>query len=71
MTEEEAKARWCPFVRVGMYGLNSSTGQNRGIAMATPGTINCIASACMAWRQEIITMPAPSINGFCGLAGKP
>lgn len=61
MTEEDAKTKWCPFVR------HSADGQatfNRGDTdplnnIAGPGVknhdawlCNCIASKCMAWRDH-------------------
>jgi len=87
MTEEEAKTKWCPFVRrvvydkyahefqagvtVGMTAANRNTDQ----AVAPLGGVNCIASACMAWRT--LTKPVGTgmvrerIGGYCGLAGMP
>lgn len=49
MTEDEAKTKWCPFVRVGMYGSNSTSAQNRGISTAVPDTVTCIGSRCAVW----------------------
>jgi hypothetical protein len=55
MTEEEAKTKWCPFVRVGSErtGLGSI---NRDVQLGerTPSA-NCIASACMAWQAKTKT----------------
>lgn len=81
MTEEEAKTKWCPFVKPDYRG---------------PDRMLCIGSACMAWRWgDVICIrkkPKPddtrwlgpfpflkggkcwlreSDQGFCGLAGKP
>lgn len=67
-TVEEAKQKWCPFVRLG--GLKTMEGCNRvlkvfdGIQEAT----SCIGAACMAWqwsgsRQEIATIPHVDIVG--------
>lgn len=60
MTEEEAKTKWCPFVRVDANVDGEATAPNRWpqdtIGAATfenPFGISnfCIASSCMAWRQ--------------------
>jgi len=59
MTEDEAKTKWCPFVRI-----VSSTIDGQGFTPAAnrmvnsdypeqtllPKTGNCISSECMAWR---------------------
>ena len=60
MTEEEAKTKWCPMVRVNSYPNPMNPTRtlatfNRDIDTVvetnSPGwTCNCIASACMAWR---------------------
>jgi hypothetical protein len=44
LTEEEAKTKWCPFVR--QNGDNNRPSGNRSIY----GEPMCIASQCMAWR---------------------
>lgn len=53
MTEDEAKTKWCPFVRT---GLTAGMAVNRHVADA-PGVwegvydeTRCIGSGCMAWR---------------------
>jgi hypothetical protein len=70
MSEDEAKQRWCPFVR--LVGLH-----NRGEVFNGPITA-CIGSACMAWRPERETLTKlggeewsrpKDGHGFCGLAG--
>lgn len=82
LTEEEAKTKWCPFVR--MVDLRESDDTfNR---VGPPAALNCIASACMAWRWVmspgerrrhpngtdwiIEREPQPTTLGFCGLAWK-
>jgi hypothetical protein len=54
MTEAEAKAKWCPFARVGS-GVNGLGAMNRDAMppeeadLVTRNAL-CIGSACMAWR---------------------
>lgn len=79
MTEEEAKQKWCPFVRINMPG-SSQQGFNRTVrerdnSLLPPGA-KCIGSACMAWRTSAISYKNGEIDyskshGHCGLAGKP
>ena len=81
MTEQEAKQKWCPFVRFvtpqddveGDYN-NRYTSVDMVIRKESPST--CIASDCMAWRWVImfsIDEQLPNrdeASGYCGLAGK-
>jgi len=47
MTEDEAKAKWCPFGRIAH--VNGATANSR--AHNDPDLAqDCIGSACMAWR---------------------
>ncbi len=78
MTEDKAKTKWCPFVRMSPQSATN----NRGDYHPNPGNVNCIGSACMAWRWNLIvkkhhqmqmTVPPDeysNVNGYCGLAGK-
>ena len=59
MTEDEAKQKWCPFVRVAVTrAVDQATGVisltevgNRDMQVgAIPKHAMCIGSACMAWR---------------------
>ncbi len=59
MTEDEAKKKWCPFVRLVVADATgadpSSVAANRVGVRGTrevklPDAACCIASACMAWR---------------------
>ena len=73
-TEEEAKTKWCPFARLTDGAVRGGTYNRTGPA----ADLNCIASACMAWRW---IEPAKDQNrwqpvvlpkyGYCGLAGTP
>lgn len=67
MTEDEARKKWCPFVRT---GLTAGMAVNRHVS-DTPGGVEgvwdetrCIASDCMMWRWK----DAEKDNGFCGLS---
>ena len=64
MTEDEAKAKWCP--QVHLRSLFDATAR---IDQAEPAA-KCIGSACMAWRWLPIDVNAPR-SGYCGLVGKP
>lgn len=68
MTESEAKTKWCPLARTGIfqsashgYGVGvGGVAVNRGVYALQDGTspINperdckCVASACMFWREN-------------------
>jgi hypothetical protein len=65
MTENEAKMKWCPFVRFTPPSEKSDWENNR-----PGGHMNgayCIASQCMAWHFKTVAKD----SGYCGLAGKP
>ena len=81
MTEDQAKTKWCPFVR---FGIDSLSGQltNRRTDHAKAQNVNCIGSQCMAWRwimtpddametDGVGRMGGGTPTGYCGLAGKP
>ena len=79
MTEDEAKQKWCPFVRV-IEDVGSS--YNRVIYakgderkdLLTENACKCVASDCMMWRwgKTETTMDGvqyhPAGSGHCGLA---
>lgn len=59
LTEDEAKAKWCPLDRAERRRLYSNEGVGTGGGSALPlplftspnrDNCRCIASACMAWR---------------------
>lgn len=64
LLESIARTKWCPFARLvaednpqGDMRLGTPAGFNRGTM--TPGqeiSARCIASACMAWRSQEITL---------------
>ena len=74
MIEEEAKTKWCPFVRQSAQAARSNRGDHPNAS-----NVNCIGSACMAWRvtdDECMPVKKYSVTvsfpaGYCGLAGKP
>lgn len=79
MTEEEARARWCPFARVPLYAAQpvqeeSPTAANRAPPGASDSTragvdreTRCLGGECMAWRWE----PLASIVDSQRLLGEP
>lgn len=80
MTEEEAKAKWCPYLQVAI----AMRGPSHNMASEKVEIIDnrserqrpfCIGSACMVWRwveKPIPKDPAQAWReGYCGLAGKP
>jgi len=79
MTEDEAKTKWCPMVR--MQDLSNQDGEhcelvahNRSedMLMALSG-YTCLASDCMMWRWvKVSGMPQgyfeySETDGYCGL----
>ena len=68
MTEEEAKTKWCPHVRI--TGSNTSDNTYEKLNKE----VCCIASDCMMWKwinrteyQDNENVPN-SERGYCGLA---
>ena len=53
LTEEEARTKWCPFMRYVFNDLGGGANAWEGkdnVTVRSPNTCRCIASACMAWR---------------------
>lgn len=50
MTEDEAKTKWCPFVRMPMKLRDQFHVANRVMIDGIDDGPKCIGSACMAWR---------------------
>ena len=91
MTEDEAKTKWCPFARnagVTTRETGAAVSVNRdGREHYGTENVNCIGSACMAWRRSgakfkdgrtgqlldfDLTGHGTWIDvGYCGLAGAP
>ncbi|WP_075217178.1 hypothetical protein [Mongoliimonas terrestris] len=73
VTEEQAKTKWCPFVRI--------EGSNRLHNTMTDGFDaehrfqHCLGSTCMAWRGFTVSHArgygGVEHHGYCGLAGRP
>jgi hypothetical protein len=66
MTEQEAKNRWCPMIRLEIGPENAKW---QGIAFTNrgekfePETITCIASRCMFWCW----VEGQGDDGYCGI----
>jgi len=70
MTEEEARKKWCPHIRV--VGSNRD---NRTTPPKLEQKFRCIASDCMMWEEttELVGSPPDeyySTDGDCGLKRK-
>lgn len=65
LTEEEAKTKWCPFAR---FAFPNGSSANRDDHPRCQEHTRCIASACMAWRNEHGDWSGKEPRGFCGLA---
>lgn len=59
MTEDEAKTKWCPFVRTGLVSGSGGVAVNHSIDGDDPEApfsvheqTRCIGSGCMAWRRS-------------------
>ena len=52
MTEDEAKTKWCPFVRVSGTGGEWHTNRPSHADVDAKPFDHCIGSACMAWRVD-------------------
>jgi hypothetical protein len=70
MTEDEAKTKWCPFVRFQTFDSPPANRWKQQLPEDEPYALNpipcrCIGSACMAWRKGL------KDQGYCGLSGKP
>jgi hypothetical protein len=70
MTEDQARKKWCPMIRLSPLGLG--TGESYGECTTRDledKYRSCIASECMMWRrhpEQERFLPM----GYCGLARK-
>lgn len=78
MTEDEAKTKWCPFVRyIGAFSDSrgvtvSAASYNRGALDGGLQNAACLGSGCMMWRELKHAENYTGIEqGWCGLGGKP
>ena len=79
MTEDEAKTKWCPMVRLTATGDPVNGGEWHSNRMPKDDRVNvestylCIGSGCMMWRWTFVdeALTDSRTDGYCGLAGKP
>jgi len=75
MTEDQAKEKWCPYVRHFSGSVDDEVvvdpAANRWGRHLNPGPCRCIASECMAWRYHSSSRSESERHGYCGLAGIP
>lgn len=78
MTEDEARQKWCPFVRH-FNALYQPCGNSLVSMLSQMGDRNvepfhCIASGCMMWEFDLPDAHPDASNrtptGYCGLAGR-
>lgn len=70
MTEDEAKTKWCPFVKTnvipsdGFMGAALLISTGRTVLKADNDRVqvedHCIGSGCMAWRWSFVENPGAS-----------
>lgn len=69
MTEDDAKTKWCPAVRMvteTSITFPMTTREDRVGDQPQGAVTRCIGSGCMAWRRS---SQANASIGYCGLAG--
>jgi hypothetical protein len=76
MTEDEAKKKWCPLVRNNPLAPDESYAGVTTRDNKPDYERNCIASACMMWREADRVEDPENYGtyiptGYCGLAGEP
>ena len=71
-TEEEARGKWCPHVRIADCGADNAVASNRSCSKEV--NYKCIASECTAWQWKFNFRLADEHpdkgkeSGYCGLA---
>ena len=68
LTEEEAKEKWCPEVRL-RVGVNGAANRNLKGCCPDDKDTKCIASGCMMWRYAGESEKGET--GYCGKAVLP
>ena len=77
MTEDQAKTKWCPMVRVAYSGGSYNRNSLAGTAHVDTKDIRCIGSDCMMWGMKYVeqvderNVSVLVPDYYCGLAGKP
>ena len=68
MTENEARKKWCPFVR---YGNEAGCNRN-SMPDGCDSPVHCIASDCACWvdNMEVLGEPEYEPGGHCGLINR-
>ena len=66
MLESVAKTKWCHCVRITSDKANDFV-TNRNTDATKAGNLNCLGSACMAWRV-VGRKDVLNTDGFCGAA---
>jgi len=69
MTEDEAKEKWCPMVRVANSGGSYNRNSMANLHCVETKDVRCIGAECMMWRVHI-AMDTYAPSGYCGLAGR-
>ena len=58
MTEQEAKGKWCPFLRGDGMSREAGNYTTRDLG----GRGNCLGSGCMAWKWEKLREVTPGVD---------
>jgi hypothetical protein len=71
---EDARAKWCPFVRLDGYNRYNNTKSDGFVN--SPAVYHCIADECMMWRGihahlKHGAQEALHNHGYCGMGTKP